>query len=186
LLQPHFLAGNDRAAIAASSNAQRLFWSVTSHFEAAEFRFYDALAHAVTWDSAAADAKQRHLQALTAHLSYLQLWAENCPENFDNRAALVGAEIALIGSRDLDAERLHEQAIRSAHANAFIHNEALANELAARFYAARGCDKIAHTYLRDARSLYLSCDADGKVRRSTASIRNSDMNDRCPIRPARS
>jgi hypothetical protein len=51
-----------------------------------------------------------------------------------------------------------------AHANAFIHNEALADELAARFYAARGCDKIAHTYLRDARSLYLNCDADGKVR----------------------
>ena len=40
--------------------------------------------------------------------------------------------------------RLYEQAIRSARANGFVHNEALANELAARFYAARGFEKIAN------------------------------------------
>ena len=39
--------------------------------------------------------------------------------------------------------RLYEQAIRSARANGFVHNEALANELAARFYAARGFETIA-------------------------------------------
>ena len=57
-----------------------------------------------------------------------------------------------------------KQAIRSAHANGFVHNEAIANELAARFYAARGFDKIAHAYLRDARYCYLRWGADGKVR----------------------
>ena len=71
------------------------------------------------------------------------------------RAALVGAEIARIEGRVLDAEGLYEQAIRSAHANGFVHNEALANELGARFYAARGFEKIAHAYLRDARYCYL-------------------------------
>jgi len=44
-------------------------------------------------------------------------WAEHGPENFANRAALVGAEIARIEGRELDAERLYEQAIRSARAN---------------------------------------------------------------------
>jgi len=33
----------------------------------------------------------------------------------------------------------------------FIHNEALANELASRFYAARGFEKFARVYLQDAR-----------------------------------
>ena len=33
---------------------------------------------------------------------------------------------------------LYERAIASARANGFVHNEALAYELAARFYAARG------------------------------------------------
>ena len=60
--------------------------------------------------------------------------------------------------------RLYEQAIRSARANGFIHNEALANELASRFYAARGFEKIARVYLQDARYGYLRWGADGKVR----------------------
>jgi GAF domain-containing protein len=45
-----------------------------------------------------------------------------------------------------------------------VHNEALANELASRFYAAHGFEKIAHMYLRDARYGYLHWGADGKVR----------------------
>ena len=123
-----------------------------------------ALCRAAFWDSAAPDERPQHFEALTAHHRQLEVWAENCPENFENRAALVGAEIARIEGRELDAERLYEQAIRSAHANGFVHNEAVANELAARFYMARGFDKIAHTYLRDARDCYLQWGADGKVR----------------------
>jgi GAF domain-containing protein len=52
----------------------------------------------------------------------------------------------------------------SARANGFIHNEALAYELAARFYASRGLDEIAHLYLRNARYRYARWGADGKVR----------------------
>ena len=87
---------------------------------------------------ASPDQRQQHFEALTAHHKQLEIWAEHCPENFENRAALVGAEIARIEGRELDAKRLYEQAIRSARANGFVHNEALANELAARFYTARG------------------------------------------------
>jgi GAF domain-containing protein len=76
----------------------------------------------------------------------------------------VGAEIARIERRDLDAMRLYEKAIHSARANGFLHNEALAHELAARFYASHRFKKIAHTYLREARYCYLRWGADGKVR----------------------
>jgi len=51
-----------------------------------------------------------------------------------------------------------------ARDNGFIQNEALANELASRFYAARGFEKIARVYLQDARYGYLRWGADGKVR----------------------
>ena len=98
----------------------------------------------------------------------------------------MGAEIARIEGRELDAEHLYEQAIRSAHANGFVHNEALANELAARFYAARGFEKIAHAYLRDARYCYLRWGADGKVRQLDEYIRTSGRKSQCPIRRARS
>jgi PAS domain S-box-containing protein len=98
------------------------------------------------------------------HHQQLEIWAANCPENFENRAALVGAEIARIEGRILDAEHLYEQAIRSARANGFVHNEGLANEIAARFYAERGFDQFAELYLRNARYCYLRWGADGKVR----------------------
>jgi PAS domain S-box-containing protein len=163
-LQARVLAGDYSSAIQASGSAQRLLWTSPVFFEFAEYQFYGALAHAASYDSAAADRRQQHFDALTAHYEHLKIWAENSPENFENRAALVAAEIARIEGRDLDAMRLYEQAIRSARANSFVHNEALANELAGRFYTARDFDKIGRTYLRDARDCYLQWGADGKVR----------------------
>src|SRR5262249_26812398 len=102
--------------------------------------------HAASWGSASPEQRQQHFKALTAHQKQLEIWAEHCPENFENRAALVGAEIARIEGRDLDAMRLYEEAIRSAPVNGFIHNEAVAYEVAARFYAAQGFEKIAYIF----------------------------------------
>jgi PAS domain S-box-containing protein len=163
-LQARFFAGDYAAAIDASSAARRLSWTSISQFETAEYCYYDALSRAACCDFAADGGRQQHLDAVAAHHKQLQVWAANCPDNFENRATLVGAEIARIDGRDVDAMRLYEQAIHSARANGFIHNEALANELAARFYAARGFEKIARVYLQDARYGYLRWGADGKVR----------------------
>jgi PAS domain S-box-containing protein len=163
-LQARFFAGEYAAAVEALSRAQSLLWTVVSHFETAEYDFYGALSRAASCDSAPAGEQRQHLEALAEHHKQLQAWADNCPDNFENRAALVGAEIARLEGRELAAERLYEQAIRSALANGFIHNEALAYELAARFYAARGFETIAHTYFRNARSCYLRWGAEGKVK----------------------
>jgi PAS domain S-box-containing protein len=163
-LQARFFAEDYASAIDASLRAKQLIWTSPSFFENAEYHFYAALSLAGCIASAPADLRRQHFAALTAHHRQLEVWAENCAENFENRAALVAAEIARIEGRELDAERLYEQAIRSARANGFIHNEALANELASRFYAARGFEKIARAYLQDARYSYLRWGADGKVR----------------------
>src|SRR4029453_9603454 len=86
------------------------------------------------------------------HLQELELWARHCPVNFENRAALVAAELARIEGGDRDATQPYEQDTQSARENGFVHHEALALELAAQFYAVRGFDRIAKAYLRDARS----------------------------------
>src|SRR5262249_48922441 len=125
---------------------------------------YGALAHAASWDSASPDQNQQHVEALAAHHRQLAVWSENCAENFENRAALVGAEIARIEGRDLDAMGLYEKAVRSAHANGFIHKEGIPYEVPARFYAARGFATFADAYLHEARYCYLRWGADGKVR----------------------
>ncbi len=163
-LQAHFMAGDYASAVEASSKAQKRVGAWQTATETAEHHFYGALSRAAIYDSALLEERQEHLKALATHHRQLEVWTANCPENFENRLALVNAEIARIEGRILDAEHLYEQAIRSARANGFIHNEAVANEVAARFYAAHGLEQIAHNYLRNARRCYLSWGADGKVR----------------------
>jgi PAS domain S-box-containing protein len=163
-LQARFFTGDYASAVDASLNADRLLWTSAAMFESAEHQLYGALAHAAAWDHAPPDQRQKHLAALTAHHRKLEVWAEYNLATFENRAAIVGAEIARIEGCPLVAQELYEKAIRSAHANGFVHNEGVANELAGRFYAARGFEKIATTYLRDARNCYLRWGADGKVR----------------------
>jgi PAS domain S-box-containing protein len=163
-LQARVFAGDYASAIAAAVNAERLLWTSLSCFEVVEYHLYAALARAALCDVASTAERGQHLEAMTAHHRQLREWADNCPDNFESRAALVGAEMARIEGRTLDAMNLFEQAIRSAQANGFVHNEALANELAARFYAAGGFEKIAQAYLQDARHCYLRWGAGGKVR----------------------
>jgi PAS domain S-box-containing protein len=162
-LQARFFAGNYASALEASLTAQRQAWTSPSQFETAELCFFSALGHAALSDSASPEQTRQHFEALAAHQKQLEIWAGNCPENFESQAAMAGAEIARIEGRVVEAEELYERAIRSAQASGFIHNEALANEIAARFYAARGFHRIADLYLRDARYCYLRWGADGKV-----------------------
>src|SRR2546425_921057 len=145
-------------------NAQPLLWTTPSTFETVEFPLYGALAHAAAHDVASGDQRRQHFEALVGHHEQLDVWAQHNPVTFENCAAIVGAEIARIEGRVLDAQDLYEKAVRSAHAQGFVHNEALANERAGCFYAARGFARIATTYLRDARYCYRRWGADAKVR----------------------
>ncbi|AUT58088.1 trifunctional serine/threonine-protein kinase/ATP-binding protein/sensor histidine kinase [Paraburkholderia caribensis] len=163
-LQARYLAADYPAAMDASTKAQPLLWTSSSFFEEAEYHFYSALVQAAICDSSPAGERPGRLCAMAEHHSHFQIWAENCPENFESREALIGAEIARVEGRVVDAENLYERAIHSAQENGAIHIEALANELASRFYTARGIEKISRVYLQDAHYGYLRWGADGKVR----------------------
>ncbi|MDB5861132.1 MAG: histidine kinase [Ramlibacter sp.] len=163
-LQARYLAGDHSSAIEAALNAQRLVWRAAANFEVADLHYYAALARAAACESAPEDEKRLHLEALAGHRKQLEMWAGHNPVTFENRAAIVAAEIARIEGRVLEAQDLFEKAVRSAHTHDLVHNEGIANERAARFYSERGFEKIAATYLRDARNCYLRWGADGKVR----------------------
>ena len=167
-LQARFFAGDYASAIDAAEKVENWYARSASlslfMLEKTEYHFYAALARAACCEPMGPDPYAQHREVLGRHERQLRDFAAHCPQNFADRAALVGAEIARIEGRVLDAEQLYEQAIRSARANGFVHNEALAYELAARFYAARGFEEIAHLYLGNARQGYLRWGADGKVR----------------------
>jgi hypothetical protein len=99
------------------------------YLEWAEYIFYSALAQAAHYDSASPEQKVRFQATLASRRQQIAVLAENCPENFGNRAALVNAEIARIEGRLPDAESLYEKAIQSAREHGFIQNEAIAHEV---------------------------------------------------------
>jgi predicted ATPase/signal transduction histidine kinase/CheY-like chemotaxis protein len=163
-LHARYFAGEYADALEAAAKAKPLLQTQPGFFESAEYIFYDALARAAEYGSATSEERSRHRETLATHQKQLEAWAENCPENFENRAALVNAEIARIEGRELDAQRLYEKAIRSARENRFVQNEGLANELAGRFYLASGYQTSGYAYLRNARYCFVRWGALGKVR----------------------
>ncbi len=163
-LQALVFANDPAGAVAAAKKAERLLWMSPAIFERADYHFFASLALIAHCGTASAAVIDQHRETLAAHLSQLQAWAQNCPENFADRAALVSAEIARLEGRELEAERQYEQAIRLAQGAGFIHDEALANELAARFYETRGFATIARAYLHNARYCYTRWGAHGKAR----------------------
>ena len=160
--EARFFAG-DYASAADASLKVRQQQPRLIVLEPAFFHFYSALSHAASWDSSLPDKQRDHFEALRASHRRLMVLSEHCPDNFEDRAALVSAEVARIEGRVVEAEGLYEKAIRSAHANGFIHDEAVAYEVAARFYAARGFQTFADVYLHEARYCYQRWGADGKV-----------------------
>ncbi|UVF22196.1 AAA family ATPase (plasmid) [Microvirga terrae] len=164
-LQACYLAGEIATALQAADRAWPSIPEMHRHsIETADYHLYGALTLVAHCTALPVNARSEPMNALLDHHRQLAFWAQECPQNFADRAALAAAEIAQLEGRMLDAMNLYEQAIRSAQANGFVQNEALACELAARFYASHGFEKIAQTYLRDARACYLHWGAEGKVR----------------------
>jgi len=176
-LQALYLAGDALGARQAASKAQALLWTSYSFYEEAEFYFYDSLARAACCGGATLEERAGHLTSMVTHLHQLQIWSQQCPQNFAAHAALVAAEIAREEGRVLDAQALYESAVSAAQESGFVHIEALANELASRFYLSRGMTRIARLYLQDARYGYRRWGAEGKVRQLESEHAFLDIDD---------
>jgi PAS domain S-box-containing protein len=163
-LKTRFLLGDYAGALAAADRVKPLLPAAAAQIQLLDYFCYAALTVAACYENASAEEQQKWRELLTAHREQLGEWAENYPPTFGDKHALVSAEIARLEKRDTDAMRLYEQAIHLARDHCFVQNEALAHELAARFYSARGFETIAHTYLRNARNCYDRWGAVGKVR----------------------
>ncbi|XYI03744.1 AAA family ATPase [Sorangium sp. So ce1128] len=90
-------------------------------------------------------------------------YAEGCPENFEHKSLLIQAEEARAAGRQIEAMDLYDRSIQAARTNRFVHDEALANELAARFYLALGRARVAGVYMTEAHRCYRAWGASAKV-----------------------
>ena len=148
------LSGDYDAALAASDRARPLLWTVRC-----KSRIWTIITiPRWRWRPASTSVPEEQQDAWRTRLA---AHTRSCEPGRQTRArrpsptsnALVAAEIARLEDGELEAERLYEEAIRLSRENGFVQNEGIANELAARFYAARGLETIADAYLRNARSV---------------------------------
>ena len=125
--------------------------------------FYQALTLFAHYPSLTASVQQTTLIVLDRLCAQMQTWAENSPENFGHRNALLAAESAALRGDASEAMTAYERAIAEAAEHGFIQIEALANECYARFWLRRGNENVAEIYLRVAERSYAQWGAAAKV-----------------------
>jgi predicted ATPase/signal transduction histidine kinase len=152
----HWLAWADKLDIIENYAAR--------HSKVPESCFYVALIRLAACATSSQAEREEHLAEVAQLLAKLKFWAENCPENIEHKYLLVRAEQARLEGRIVEAMTLYEQAIQSAEEHGYINNQALANELYAKFWLAQGRSKIAQLYMKEALHLYQNWGATAKVK----------------------
>ncbi|QMS86981.1 AAA family ATPase [Nostoc edaphicum CCNP1411] len=127
------------------------------------FYFYDALVRLAIYSTASQTEQTAILDRVFAHQEKLQEWASHAPSNQTHRCALVAAERCRVLNEKAEAIELYDRAIALAKEHGYTQEEALANELAAKFYLDWGKWRIAQEYITQAYYGYARWGAKAKV-----------------------
>ena len=125
--------------------------------------FYNSLIYLSHCPGAEVRKRLLYLGKVYINQKQLKKWARYAPENLLHKWYLVEAERCRIKSARLQAMKNYDKAVLLAKQNGFIHEEALANELAAKFYLSTGNDRIARAYMKEACYLYTIWGAKAKA-----------------------
>jgi len=117
--------------------------------------FYDALAQLAIYAGAAPTERKQILKRVVASQKKLKECAKRTPINYQHKFDLVEAEWLRVLGQKAEAMELYDRAIAGAKANEHLNEEALACELAAKFYLSLGREKIARVYMIDAYDCYV-------------------------------
>ncbi|WP_254568459.1 AAA family ATPase [Oscillatoria sp. HE19RPO] len=150
-------------AIDYANSAEKYLIGATGIFINPAFHFHQCLALSVGYDSADAEKQALYLEKIKSNLEKFQLWSKHCPSTYLHQRLLIEAELARITGNTLEAQDLYDQAIESARENKFLQNEALASELAAKFWLGKGKEKIAKIYMIEAHYGYQRWGATAKM-----------------------
>lgn len=162
LLLSYFLGDYDRAVDYAKSAAAYLD-GVTGLFCTPAFYFYASLAQLAQHRQ---EPLTRHPDSwlnVTANQDKLLPWATSSPMNCQHKFDLVEAERYQVLGQPIHAIDLYDRAIAGAKTNGYRQEEALANELAAKFYLAWGKEKVAAGYMQEAYYGYVRWGAKAKT-----------------------
>ncbi|ACC82163.1 trifunctional serine/threonine-protein kinase/ATP-binding protein/sensor histidine kinase [Nostoc punctiforme] len=127
------------------------------------FYFYDALVRLAVYPTASKTDQIRIIERVRGHQEKLSTWAAHAPSNQAHRHALVIAEKCRVLGTKAEAIEYYDRAIAKAKENEYLNEEALANELTAKFYLEWGKERIAQEYLINSYYCYTRWGAKAKV-----------------------
>ncbi|WP_445304737.1 trifunctional serine/threonine-protein kinase/ATP-binding protein/sensor histidine kinase, partial [Microcoleus sp. Pol7_A1] len=127
------------------------------------FHFYDSLVRLAVYSDTPDSEQQEILDRVRANQEKMQNWAHHAPMNHLHKFYLVEAERHRVLNQKVEAIEMYDKAIALAQENEYINEEALAHELAAKFYLEWGKEKLAQPYLIDAYYAYARWGAKAKI-----------------------
>ena len=151
-------------AVENSSMAEEYVGNTVGTINFAIFHFYDSLARLAIFADVPKIQQQQILEKVATNQAKMKRWADLAPMNYLHKYYLVEAELASVLGRDRDAREYYDRAITLAHENEYLNEEALAYELAGKFYLARNLHHVARHYLQDAHYIYQRWGAVAKVK----------------------
>lgn len=151
-------------SLKASQNAEEILNVILGKYQVAALKFYQSIALIGLCRGTQSDTiKDLYLEKVRSNQAQLQVWAAGCSENFTHKYSLVDAELAsLLGNKERAID-LYDRALKGAEENRYLQEEALVNELAAKFYLEWGKEKIALGYMQEAYYCYARWGAKAKT-----------------------
>ena len=161
LLAYHF--GNYTAAIDYATLVKPYLMGAPGVPHVPILHLYAALSHLAIISTQKEPMQAEILAQVEIHQTTLLQWANHAPMNYLHKWYLLEAERQRVLGNKAEAIECYERAITLAIENEYVNEEALANELAAKFYLGWGKEKIAQTYLIEAYYCYARWGAKAKI-----------------------
>ncbi|MEG4119804.1 AAA family ATPase [Microcoleus sp. N9_B4] len=155
--------GNYQAALDYITQVKLYLMAISGMFVVPVFHFYAALTYLVLFPTQPQPEQAEMLAQAGTHQTILHQWAQNAPMNYLHKWYLVEAERQRVLGNKAGAVDLYDRAIQLAKEHQFLNEEALANELAAKFYLEWGKEKFAQLYAIEAYYAYSRWGAKAKV-----------------------
>ncbi|MEH2380327.1 MAG: AAA family ATPase [Nostoc sp.] len=155
--------GNYQAAFDYITIVKSYLMAVSGMVFSPIFHFYAALTHLALFPTEPEPEQAEMLAVAVTHQTILHQWAQNAPMNHLHKWYLVEAERYRVLGEKIAAIECYDRAITLAKEHQFINEEALANELAAKFYLEWGKEQFAQIYITNAYYCYARWGAKAKV-----------------------
>ncbi|MBU2514780.1 AAA family ATPase [bacterium] len=147
--QIHYFFYNHAEALEMIQESDKLIASY-SQLAISEHYFYFSLIIIENYSSFSEENKKKYWDILKNNHQRLTTLANGCPINFRDKELLISALMAGISGNYIKAGDLFDEAIQTASDNGFVQIEAIANELAAKYYLSKDKETIAMAYIRKA------------------------------------